>query len=106
MFVPETAKISPRQLTVIGDIACDPDSNFSPIKVYDRTTNWHQPALRVHDDPPLDVTAIDNLPSMLPNESSLDYAAQLLPSLLGLNDLSSGVWGRAQSAYMKHTEKL
>ena len=106
VFVPKTAKMITRQLTVIGDIACDPDSNFSPIKVYDRTTNWNQPALRVHDDPPLDVTAIDNLPSMLPNESSLDYAEQLLPSLLGLNDLSSGVWGRAQSTYLKHTEKI
>ena len=55
---------------MIGDIACDPDSDFSPIKVYDRTTDWDAPALRVHDDPPLDVTAIDNLPSLLPVESS------------------------------------
>ena len=31
------------------------------------------PALRVHDNPPLDVTAIDNLPSLLPVESSEDY---------------------------------
>jgi saccharopine dehydrogenase (NAD+, L-lysine-forming) len=32
---------------VIGDIACDPTSDFSPIKVYDRATDWDAPALRV-----------------------------------------------------------
>ena len=104
VFVPKTAITTPRQLTVIGDIACDPDSAFSPVKVYDRTTTWAQPALRVHDNPPLDVTAIDNLPSMLPNESSQDYAAQLLPSLMELLDLEAGVWGRAKKIYLEHTK--
>ena len=104
VFVPKTAITTPRQLTVISDIACDPDSAFSPVKVYDRTTTWAQPALRVHDNPPLDVTAIDNLPSMLPNESSQDYAAQLLPSLMELLDLETGVWGRAKKIYLEHTK--
>ena len=104
VFVPKAAKTTPRQLTVIGDIACDPDSTFSPVKVYDRTTTWAQPTLRVHDNPPMDVTAIDNLPSMLPNESSQDYAAQLLPSLIELLDLETGVWGRAKNIYLEHTK--
>lgn len=102
VFVPASAKTAPRALSVIGDIACDPDSDFSPIKVYDRTTTWDVPALRVHDDPPLDVTAIDNLPSMLPVESSEDYAAQLLPSLLSLSTLKSGVWARAEATFHEH----
>ncbi len=96
VFVPASAKTAMRDLSVIGDIACDPDSDFSPIKVYDRTTTWDEPALRVHDQPVLDVTAIDNLPSMLPAESSEDFAAQLLPHLLTLDALHHGVWGRAQ----------
>lgn len=99
VFVPATTPNQPRKLTVIGDIACDPDSEFSPIKVYDRTTTWDTPALRIHDAPPLDVTAIDNLPSMLPVESSQDYANQLLPSLLTLTDLTTGVWGRAKATF-------
>jgi saccharopine dehydrogenase (NAD+, L-lysine-forming) len=96
VFVPGSAKEAQRSLSVIGDIACDPDSDFSPIKVYDRTTTWDAPALRVHDQPILDVTAIDNLPSMLPAESSEDFAGQLLPHLLELNAIDAGVWGRAQ----------
>ncbi|MDK2775318.1 MAG: saccharopine dehydrogenase [Tabrizicola sp.] len=102
VFVPATARTDARKLTVIGDIACDPTSDFSPVKVYDRTTDWETPALRVHDAPPLDVTAIDNLPSLMPVESSQDYAAQLLPSLLTLTALNKGVWGRAKAEFDRH----
>jgi saccharopine dehydrogenase (NAD+, L-lysine forming) len=106
VFVPASAKTDARALTVIGDIACDPTSDFSPIKVYDRVTDWDAPALRVADAPPLDVTAIDNLPSLLPVESSMDYAAQLLPSLATLGALETGVWGRAMAEFTRHSADL
>ncbi len=106
VFVPVDAKTAPRKLTVIGDIACDPTSDFSPIKVYDRVTDWTAPALRVHERPPLDVMAIDNLPSLLPVESSEDFAAQLLPSLLTLGNLNVGVWGRAKAEFDRHTAHM
>lgn len=103
VFVPASAKTAGRNLSVIGDIACDPDSDFSPIKVYDQTTTWDVPTLRVHDHPVLDVTAIDNLPSMLPAESSEDFAGQLLPHLLAYDTDPDGVWARAQDWYDKAT---
>lgn len=103
VFVPASAKVAPRTLSVIGDIACDPDSDFSPIKVYDRTTTWDAPALRVHDQPVLDVTAIDNLPSMLPAESSEDFSEQLLPHLMTLKRIDEGVWGRAKGWFDRAT---
>ncbi|UTH48286.1 saccharopine dehydrogenase [Loktanella salsilacus] len=96
VFVPASAKTAERRLSVIGDIACDPDSDFSPIKVYDRVTTWDAPALRVHDAPVLDVTAIDNLPSLMPLESSADFAAQLLPHLA---TPGSDVWARASKLF-------
>ncbi|MFV0512210.1 MAG: saccharopine dehydrogenase [Jhaorihella sp.] len=99
VFVARSALAGQRRLRVIGDIACDPDSDYNPVPVYDRATTWETPARRVHDDPPLDVVAIDNLPSMLPVESSKDYAAQLLPALLTLGDLDTGVWGRARAVF-------
>lgn len=102
VFVPRDALAAPRSLTVIGDVACDPDSDYNPVPVYDRATTWDAPVIRVHDAPPMDVMAIDNLPSMLPVESSQDYAAQLLPSLLTLTDLDSGVWARAKAEFDKH----
>ncbi|MFZ3581226.1 saccharopine dehydrogenase [Loktanella sp. DJP18] len=100
VFVPASAKVADRKLSVIGDIACDPDSDFSPIKVYDRVTTWDAPALRVHDAPPLDVTAIDNLPSLMPLESSQDFADQLLPHLA---TPASDVWARASALFDRAT---
>lgn len=102
VFVPEDAGIRPRALRVIGDIACDPGSDYSPIRVYNHTTTWAEPVLRVHADPPLDVVAIDNLPSLLPRESSADYAAQLLPALRALDRPDTGVWARARAVFDRH----
>ena len=96
VFVPAQSVAAARRLSVIGDIACDPDSDFSPIKVYDQTTSWTAPALRVASQPVLDVMAIDNLPSLLPSESSEDFSAQLLPHLLTLPQIESAVWAGAK----------
>ncbi len=102
VFVPREALSQSRTLSVIGDVACDPDSDYNPVPVYSRATTWAAPALRVARDPVLDVMAIDNLPSLLPVESSQDFAAQLLPSLLTLDDLDAGVWGRAKAVFDRH----
>ena len=105
-FIRPDAPTSARSLRVIGDIACDPDSDFNPVQVYDRATTWAEPALRVHDDPPLDVMAIDNLPSMLPQESSEDFAGQLLPTLLDLGADKSGTWARAKGIFDDHVARV
>lgn len=105
-FVRPDAPTSPRSLRVIGDIACDPDSDYNPVQVYDRATTWAEPALGVHDDPPLDVMAIDNLPSMLPLESSEDFAGQLLPTLLDLGTDNSGTWARAKAIFDDHAAQV
>ncbi|MFX0542305.1 saccharopine dehydrogenase [Roseovarius sp. S4756] len=100
VFVPPSALDVPRDLTVIGDVACDPDSDYNPVPVYEAATDWSAPARRVHEAPPMDVMAIDNLPSLLPVESSTDFVALLLPSLRSLDDLDSGVWGRAHQTFL------
>jgi len=106
VFVPKSALTAERRLTAVGDIACDPDSDYNPVPVYDRATTWEAPVFRAHDTPPLDVMAIDNLPSMLPKESSEDYAAQLLPTLLTLSNLQGGVWARARSEFETHSAEV
>ncbi|MDZ7709698.1 MAG: saccharopine dehydrogenase [Roseovarius sp.] len=106
VFVPQSALDAPRRLSVIGDVACDPDSDYNPVPVYDTATTWAAPVVRVHDAPPLDVMAIDNLPSLLPRESSEDFAAQLLPHLLTLDRLEAGVWGRARATFDTHIKEV
>ena len=105
-FVPTSALDTPRALSVVGDIACDPDSDYNPIPVYGAATTWADPVTRVAADPVLDVMAIDNLPSLLPRESSLDFAAQLLPSLKALDNLNEGVWGRARQTFEAHVKEV
>ncbi len=105
-FVRPDAPKAERALRVIGDIACDPDSAFNPVQVYDHATTWETPALRVHDAPPLDVMAIDNLPSMLPRESSEDFASQLLPTLRALPEMDNAVWQRARDLFDQHVAEV
>ena len=104
VFVPRAAVDAPRALSVIGDVACDPDSDYNPIPLYSAATTWEVPVVRVAQDPPLDIMAIDNLPSLLPLESSEDFAGQLLPSLMGLGAIGEGVWGRAEAVFRQHVE--
>ena len=106
VFVPQTACTGLRRLSVIGDIACDPDSDYNPVPLYDRSTSWAVPVTRVHDDPPLDVMAIDNLPSLLPRESSEDFARQLIPHLKTLDAINHGVWRRAAETFDTHVKTL
>lgn len=102
VFVPRSALDAPRSLRVIGDIACDPDSDFNPIPLYHEATNWASPTVRVHKTPPLDIMAIDNLPSMLPQESSQDFAGQLLPHLMDLKTPNAPIWARAEMLFKSH----
>jgi saccharopine dehydrogenase (NAD+, L-lysine-forming) len=88
-----------RKLRVITDISCDPTSSYNPVPVYDDVTTFEAPAMRVAKAPPLDVVAIDNLPSMLPLESSQDYASQLLPLLLSFTTDEDGTWARAKAVF-------
>ncbi len=102
VFVPKSALDAARRLSVVADIACDPSSDFNPVPIYDRASSFDDPVIRVCAHPKLDVTAIDNLPSMLPVESSTDYSAQLLPVLATLGQIEAGVWGRAREVFEQH----
>lgn len=106
VFVPTDTPEKKRYLTTIGDIACDPGSEYNPVPVYDRVTSWEEPVIRVHDNPILDVMAIDNLPSLLPRESSEDFAGQLLPLLVDIDKDPEGVWQRATQTFAEHAAKV
>ena len=95
-----------QNLTIVGDIACDPGSKYNPIAIYDAVTTWSEPVARVSENPILEVMAIDNLPSLLPLESSVDFASQLLPTLIELDRLDEGVWLRARQTYLDNVKKV
>ncbi|MFD9571196.1 saccharopine dehydrogenase [Streptomyces sp. NPDC059982] len=90
-----------RRLSVIADITCDTGSPLHLLPVYDRLTDWTVPALRLREgSPPLDVIAIDNLPSLLPAEAARAFSADLLPKLLALHAPSPDPdWLRCRDAF-------
>ena len=89
----EQLNTAARKLRVISDISCDPLGAYNPLPIYTRCTTFSQPAARiVEGDPPLDLVAIDHLPSMLPVESSEDFSRQLAPYLLRLDPTNNPVW--------------
>ncbi|WP_033285804.1 saccharopine dehydrogenase [Streptomyces sp. NRRL F-525] len=71
-----------RRLRTVSDVTCDVGSPLNVLPVYDRTTEWDDPVRQLRERTPLDLIAIDNLPSLLPRESSTDFSAALLPQLL------------------------
>jgi saccharopine dehydrogenase (NAD+, L-lysine-forming) len=87
-----------RRLRLVCDVSCDVDSPCNLLPVYDTVTDWQHPVRRLHDDPALDLIAIDNLPSLLPAEASTAFSADLLPLLLTL-DADGAPWRRARRAY-------
>lgn len=96
----DTVQRPGRRLSVVCDVSCDPFGDYNPVPLYSECTSFDDPARRlVEGSPPLDLVAIDHLPSMLPVESSEDFSAQLLPTLLQLGAPDEGVWGRALQVF-------
>jgi saccharopine dehydrogenase (NAD+, L-lysine-forming) len=90
----------PRRLSVICDVSCDPSGEMNPLPIYDRCTTFADPLQRVvAGENPLDLIAIDHLPSLLPKESSEDFSDQLLPHLLNQSNTGNKVWSGARSKF-------
>jgi len=73
-----------RKLSVVVDVSCDATNPNNPVPIYSTCTTFPSPTVRVleHATNPVDVIAIDHLPSMVPSESSKEFADDLLPHLL------------------------
>jgi len=100
----EHLQASSRVLSVISDVSCDPFSDANPLPIYNDCTTMDTPSLRVIDAKsdsalPLDLISIDHLPSLLPTESSEEFANALLPYLLSIDQIDSGVWQRAVDVF-------
>ncbi|MFI6520854.1 saccharopine dehydrogenase [Spirillospora sp. NPDC050679] len=78
-----------RRTRLVCDVTCDVGNDSNALPIYDALTDWRRPVRRLWQDPPLDLIAIDNLPSLLPRESSTAFSAALLPHLATLNDPAS-----------------
>jgi saccharopine dehydrogenase (NAD+, L-lysine forming) len=79
---PADLDVPGRRLSVVSDVTCDVTSDCNVLPIYDAHTSWQEPARRLRDgETPVDVIAIDNLPSLLPEEASVAFSAELTPQL-------------------------
>lgn len=100
-----------RNLRVICDVSCDPNSENNPIPIYSTYSSFDHPTVspaQPIDGPDLRIIAIDHLPTLVARESSDEYSQLLLPSLLTLDRRSSddGVWQRAERTYREKVAEL
>lgn len=93
------------RLRIISDVSCDPNNPHNPIAVYNATTTLDVPFCRAAGSEhwPVQVQAIDHLPTLLPREASEEFAAALLPHLLEY--LTSAelplVWRNARTHFLE-----
>lgn len=89
-----------RELSVIADVTCDVGSALNALPLHDHVTDWDTPVKRLREGPrPLDLIAIDNLPSLVPAEASRAFSACLAPLLPSLLRGGSEVWDRCREAF-------
>lgn len=105
-FVEEADLADPaRRLATVADVSCDVGGAYNVLPIYDSTTSWAQPVRRLWDAPPLDLIAIDNLPSLLPFESSVDFSAQLAPLLPSIGQAGSA-WDTTLTSFRSATKEV
>lgn len=90
-----------RALSVISDVTVDVTSDCNVLPINHEVTSWESPVRELRGGrKPAQIIAIDNLPTLLPREASLDYSSQLLPALLTLPD--GPIWERARETFAEH----
>ena len=65
---------------VIVDISCDYSKPNNPIQIYKEATTWRNPVYKPCEK--ISIIAIENLPSLLPKESSIHFSQQFTKLLL------------------------
>ncbi|XP_067055325.1 uncharacterized protein [Acropora muricata] len=92
-------ELEERKLGVVVDVSCDPNNPFNPLPFYDSATTFDKPCERVklNSNRPVDVSAIDHLPSVLPCNSSERFANKMTPYLLSLPE--DPAWVRTRQMF-------
>ena len=90
--------------TVIVDVSCDYTSELNPIKIYNNKTTWEEPIYSYNEF--VDIIAIDNLPSLLPYESSTEFSSILVKLILQLESDTNGFWKSNLDYYLSKIKNI
>jgi len=88
---------------VLVDISCDVSKTNHPFReLYQETTSWQKPVLSA--GPFFDVIALDNLPALLPKDSSDHFSSKFADILLFEPNNRANVWTRAANKFIQAVE--
>jgi len=87
---------------IIVDISCDYTKENNPIKLYNKCTTWTEPVYSYNQY--VDIIAIDNLPSLLPKDSS-DYFSNIFTKLLLEKD-KFGYWENNKNIFKLISQQI
>ena len=68
---------------VIVDVSCDYTNKFNPFPIYNKNSTFENPVIKINNL--VDLISIDNLPTLLPNESSVEFSNKLINIILDVN---------------------
>jgi len=97
-FITEEILQKNKNLSIVVDVSCDTSNPNNPVPIYKETTSFVKPCLRITSgENSVDVVAIDHLPSLVPYESSKEFADALIEHLLQFP--TTPVWTRAEDLF-------
>ena len=82
---------------IIVDISCDYSKVNNPIQIYNNPTSYENPVLKYGDY--VDIIAINNLPSLLPKDSSDYFSEKCVELLLDYNSDSNNYWSKNKNIF-------
>lgn len=86
---------------IIVDISCDYSKPNNPIQLYEMATTWKKPVYKPCEK--ISIIAIENLPSLLPKESSIHFSQQLTKLLLENDEC---VWLSNKNYFLAQLQNL
>ena len=82
---------------IIADISCDYSKPNNPIQIYNTNTTWENPVYSYNKY--VDIVAINNLPSLIPKESSNYFSSKCVNLLLEVDDQTMSCWKNTEKAF-------
>ena len=86
---------------VVVDISCDYSHKYNPFPIYNRCSTFINPIIKVNN---IDIIAIENLPSLLPIESSTVFSNKLV-NLINNTDYAY-CWDKVNNLYIDNINNL
>jgi len=89
---------------IITDISCDYSKTNNPIQLYSENTTWEIPVYSYNSN--VDIIAINNLPSLLPKESSDYFSSKCIELLRDINIDTCNYWGNVENIFYKKLKPI